>query len=350
MKKEILVIRFSAIGDVAMTIPVVNAVATANPDIHLTILTRQRMAPLFTWMPQNVSVVGIDLNRYKGIAGLERLYRYIKRHHFDAVADLHDVLRSKYLRTRFRMRGTRVAVIDKGRKEKHEILGHGLTHEPLKHTINRYQDVFTSLGLLCPIDNIQPINTDITATDCPAEAKAINTDTTNHNITIEYPAIGVAPFAAHQGKIYPLELMHQVVNILADAGNHIYLFGSPGDEAKRLDTWQRDGVTCVAGKMDGFTAELKLMSRLTLMISMDSSNMHMAAMMGTQTISIWGATHPCAGFTAWNQGPDTYIQTDLDCRPCSIYGNRPCSRGNYPCLSTISPQTIVDKARQYGAR
>lgn len=333
-----------------MTVPVVNAVATANPDTHFTILTRQRMAPLFTWMPRNVSVIGIDLNQYKGIAGLERLYRHLRGHHFNAVADLHDVLRSKYLRTRFRMSGARVAVIDKGRKEKREILGQGLTHQPLKHTINRYQDVFTSLGLQCPVDNIQPINTHIEPAAHPDNQADINTATTNHGITIEYPAIGIAPFAAHQGKIYPLDLMHQVVDILADAGNHIYLFGSPGEEAQQLGTWQRDGVVCVAGKMGGFTAELQFMSQLTLMISMDSSNMHMAAMVGTQTISIWGATHPCAGFTAWNQGPDTYIQADLDCRPCSIYGNRPCARTGYPCLNSISPQTIVDKARQYGAR
>ena len=144
--------------------------------------------------------------------------------------------------------------------------------------------------------------------------------------------------------------MRQVVNTLADSGNQILLFGSPGHEAQTLKTWERNNVTAVAGKLNNLTDELRLISKLTLMISMDSSNMHMAAMVGTQTISIWGATHPKAGFTAWNQSDDTILQIPMDCRPCSIYGKKPCTRGNYPCLTQITPQAIIDKARQYGAK
>lgn len=338
MTRRLLVIRFSALGDVAMTVPVLNAVATANPDLHITLLTRQRMAPLFSWMPGNVSVVGIDLNQYKGIMGLERLYRQLRTQQFDAVADLHDVLRSKYLRTRFRMNHAQVAVIDKGRSDKKALIGHGLTHPPLLHTTLRYQAVFTALGIECPL----PAPT-------AAPVASVSARRFSRRDAPTAPLIGIAPFAAHEGKIYPPHLMRQVVEALADAGNHIYLFGSAGKEAQMLDAWQREGVESVAGKLPSLRDELELMSRLTLMISMDSSNMHMAAMMGTQTISVWGATHPKAGFTAWQQADDTTIGLPLDCRPCSIYGNRPCHRGGYPCLNGISPQVIIDKARQYGA-
>ena len=353
---KLLVIRFSALGDVAMTVPVVQAVAKANPQLHITILTRHRTTSLFAWMPANVSVIGIDLNQYKGIAGLERLFRTIKTGNYDAVADLHDVLRSKYLRTRFRMTGAQVAVIDKGRKDKNAIIGHGLTHPALPHTTQRYQQVFTQLGL-----TIAPL-TPVTINQHHDETSAATPKTGQHPADVcaamfsladpspSTPLIGIAPFAAHQGKIYPTPLMRQVVNTLADSGNQILLFGSPGHEAQTLKTWERDNVTAVAGKLNSLTDELRLISKLTLMISMDSSNMHMAAMVGTQTISIWGATHPKAGFTAWNQSDDTILQIPMDCRPCSIYGKKPCTRGNYPCLTQITPQAIIDKARQYSAK
>ncbi|MBQ8676224.1 MAG: glycosyltransferase family 9 protein [Bacteroidaceae bacterium] len=376
MIRKLLVIRFSALGDVAMTVPVVRALAEANPDTHITILTRQRMQPLFEWMPANVAVEGIDLGNYSGVAGLERLYRRLHHKHYDAVADLHDVLRSKYLRTRFRMSGAKIAVIDKGRKDKKALIGHGLTHSPLTHTITRYQHVFTSLGMSCPMPTsatdaspaslsasshvgVAPSPASLSASSPVGIAPSpVGVSAARFGLAVppaspapstSAPLIGVAPFAAHKGKIYPLPLMHQVVDQLADAGNHVLLFGAKGKETETLKTWERRGVELVADKCHSLKEELELMSQLTLMISMDSSNMHMAAMMGTQTISIWGATHPSAGFTAWQQTHDSIIDLPMDCRPCSIYGNRPCTKGNYPCLAGIKPQTIIDKARQYGA-
>ncbi len=359
---RLLVIRFSALGDVAMTVPVVQAVAKANPQLNITILTRSRTAALFAWMPNNVTVAGIDLSQYKGITGLERLFHTLKDGHYDAVADLHDVLRSKYLRTRFRMEGAQVAVINKGRKDKKALIGHGLTHPTLTHNTQRYLQVFTQLGL--PIAPLTPITTTNTPTSAVpttnTSASAVPTTNTSASIVSAArfslaaaptsPLIGIAPFAAHKGKIYPTQLMQQVVNTLADSGNQILLFGSPGHEAQTLKTWERNNVTAVAGQLNSLADELQLMSKLNLMISMDSSNMHMAAIVGTQTISIWGATHPKAGFTAWDQDDDTILQIPMDCRPCSIYGNKPCTRGNYPCLTQITPQNIIDKARQYGAK
>jgi ADP-heptose:LPS heptosyltransferase len=85
------------------------------------------------------------------------------------------------------------------------------------------------------------------------------------------------------------------------------------------------------------------MSHLDVMLSMDSANMHMASLVATPVVSIWGATHPYAGFMGWGQDSANVIQVDLDCRPCSIYGQKPCLRGDYACLNMIKPETIVEK-------
>jgi ADP-heptose:LPS heptosyltransferase len=85
------------------------------------------------------------------------------------------------------------------------------------------------------------------------------------------------------------------------------------------------------------------MNQMDLMVSMDSANMHLASLVNTPVISIWGATHPYAGFYGFNQDESNAIQIDLPCRPCSIFGNKPCCRGDYACLRQITPEMIVKK-------
>jgi ADP-heptose:LPS heptosyltransferase len=88
--------------------------------------------------------------------------------------------------------------------------------------------------------------------------------------------------------------------------------------------------------------ELILMSHLNVMLSMDSANMHLASLTDTPVVSIWGATHPYAGFLGWNQPQENILQVDdLDCRPCSIYGQKPCLRGDYACMNQITPDQVV---------
>lgn len=333
---RLLIIRFSAMGDVAISVPVITFLALSNPELQITVLTQCRATPLFSWMPANVKVLGVDLHAdYHGIGGLGRLFDLLKPYHFDAVADIHDVLRTKYLRMRFRMQGTKVAVIDKTRSERKALLGHGIDHPALKPVTEKYADVFRSLGLSFT-DSYTPPRIPDTELSFP--------------FTVTSPAVGIAPFAAHSGKIYPLEMMRQVVDALADRDMQVFLFGAGEAERDILQSWERERVVSVVGKLGGLRNELILMSRLRLMISMDSSNMHMAAMMGTRTLSIWGATHPKAGFVAWNQPLDSIVQVaDMACRPCSIYGSKPCSKGDYPCLRGISPQVIIDKVLQYGS-
>ena len=91
---------------------------------------------------------------------------------------------------------------------------------------------------------------------------------------------------------------------------------------------------------------LVLMSHLDVMISMDSANMHFASLVNTPVVSIWGATHPYAGFMGWGQKPHNAVQIDLACRPCSIFGNKPCLRGDLACLRTISPEMVYERVKR----
>jgi len=98
----------------------------------------------------------------------------------------------------------------------------------------------------------------------------------------------------------------------------------------------------VDSQVETMRQELILMSHLDVMLSMDSANMHLASLTATPVVSVWGATHPYAGFMGWNQDSENVIQLPLECRPCSIYGQKPCLRGDYACLNNIAPNTIVE--------
>jgi len=104
---------------------------------------------------------------------------------------------------------------------------------------------------------------------------------------------------------------------------------------------------CQVGKIvSSLKEELILMSHLDVMLSMDSANMHLASLTATPVVSVWGATHPCAGFMGWRQPEENAIQATLDCRPCSIYGQKTCRRGDYACLNMIKPETIAERIDQ----
>ena len=125
----------------------------------------------------------------------------------------------------------------------------------------------------------------------------------------------------------------------------LYLFGGGKNETPVMNEWaaKYPQVINASALLDGLSQELTLMSHLNVMLSMDSGNMHLASLVHTPVVSIWGATHPYTGFMGWNQDVANAVQIDLPCRPCSIYGNKPCMRGDYACLNNVAPETIVEK-------
>lgn len=333
--KKLLVIRFSAMGDVAMTIPVISLLAQQHPNLRITMLTRKRFVPMFEWTPANVDVKGIDLEKYEGMGGLLRLFRELYKQGFDAVADLHDVLRTKFLRTCFRGAGMRVSVIDKGRKDKKRLLASPAQTVPLKPMYERYADTFRALGF----------SLDIESYHCDLSRESLLPVHTVLGRKKEGERwIGVAPFAAHDMKVYPLDKMREAVRMMAEKGWRVFLFGAGKTESAILSEWEGEGIISVCGRLGGLRDEMLLISQLDRMVSMDSANMHLAAMLGTPVLGIWGATHPKAGFNGWGLTDANVLQIDtLQCRPCSIYGNKPCRFGDHRCMLQIHPKDIVDR-------
>jgi len=334
--KHILVIRLSAMGDVAMTIPVLQQLLQQNPDVRVTVLTQTFLAPLFEPLERTTVYPVETKGKHKGLKGLYKLFRELKsQYSFDAIADLHNVLRSKIITFLFKTAGIKTATIDKGRKEKKQLTRKENKHLiQLKTSFQRYVDVFAALGLPVVLNTAQPVfaKQSLPVVAIPFFSKTKKT-------------ICIAPFAKHEEKTYPIEKMKLVLKELSGQNNlQLFLLGGGKNEVTILNEWEKEfpGVISLAGKFS-FREELAIISHMDMMISMDSANMHLASLFGVPVVSVWGATHSFAGFYGWGQPSDNAVQIDLCCRPCSVFGNKLCYRGDHACMEQLPEKKIIEK-------
>ena len=321
---RVLILRFSALGDVAILHPVLKQRAAKNPDVRFTLAAPKIAEPLFSEIP-NVDYLAIDKRK-----SLREIWYIVYSVKPDVVADMHGVLRTYALDSMFRLKGVEVHTIDKERTLRRRLLREkkkDLT--PLKPSWRRYDEVFDSIGLAGKTEPQGYVGT-------------LMTDDGLRRI-------GIAPFAQHEGKIWPLENIARLIALLAQhQENRIFLFGGNNEREtlNRLAAPYRSLVQVCAG-MGTLADEMKVMRSLNVLLSMDSANMHIASCLGVPVVSIWGATHPSAGFYGWCQRPEWAMQVDMSCRPCSMFGNRPCRFGDYRCLTTISPEMVAEKLSQF---
>ncbi len=347
--EKVLVMRFSALGDVAMVVPVVRAVLEVNPNMELLMLSNKEYAGLFEGI-NRLEFIGVDLKKkYAGFTGMIRLFNLLRKQYgFDAVADLHGVLRTHLLRFLFFVIKKRIAVIDKGRFEKHALTRkENKVFRPLVHTTERYQLVFKQLGFTVADHELSSEGIELDQPSLfsePTKAALTATPIAKDNVM----SIGFAPFAKHAIKMYDLDNFKEVIRHFDSPDYRLYFFGGSVAEKLLIGQWNREFSHAVAIP-DSYTLkdELDLMRSLHVMVSMDSANMHLASLSGVPVVSVWGPTHPYAGFYGINQDPLYAVQVNaLTCRPCSVYGGRACWRGDHACMQQIEPAAIVGKIQR----
>lgn len=334
--QHLLVIRLSAMGDVAMTVPVLLALTKKYPSVSITFLTKEFMAPIVMQVPGvNVKVAYVK-DRHKGLVGLWRLFRELRALRIDAVADLHHVMRSTILKLFFKLTGTTFQQMEKGRKDKRALTAWNEKDiAPLQTTHERYADVFRALGF--PLE--------LSASDVLPRQKRSAFKGLKLNPDTKW--VGVAPFAAFTGKTYPKDFMEKVLFQLSlQEDISVLLFGGAGAEREQLEEWAQQFQNCaqLAGRCT-FTEELSVISQLDLMVAMDSGNAHLAAMFAVPTITLWGVTHPYAGFYPYAQPLESALLSDREKYPfipTSVYGNK-VPRGYEKAMESIAPKDVVDK-------
>lgn len=337
--RHLVVLRFSAMGDVALTLPVIRSLLLTHPDLRITLVTRPRFTGIFRniHLPATASarleVMGADVDgKFKGLSGLWRLSRQLSKLAPDTVVDLHDHLRTRILRTFLWISGISILTFDKGRSEKRLATGSDRVNhrKPLKTTIERYGDAFHAAGY--------------TVAALPPPHILSGTNASPQILPKDFHWIGIAPFAAHATKQWAIENFGEVI---ASFRRHEHirfmLFGGKSD-AILLETLAAQHSNCVsiAGKYS-MDEELAIISSLKVMLTVDSSNMHLAGLCGIPVVSVWGGTHTITGFGPAPHPANEIVEVSLDelpCRPCSVYGKSKCPRGDWACLRRITPDQV----------
>jgi ADP-heptose:LPS heptosyltransferase len=339
--KKILVFRLSAMGDVALTVPVIRNVLEANSDLQITLVTRPFFAPFFFGIPRlKLYFPKLD-GKHKGLKGLWRLFQDLKKMGpFTEVVDLHGVLRTKTVSMFFRLSGTPVYSINKGRSEKKRLI-RTKKITVLTHSTQRYADAFVKAGIDATIGKAPYIDY---STEAFQNARSYLLGKIPEK---GYLKIGLSPFANTSPKIWGLENFKELISLINE--NHkvvFFLFGGGEKEIRQLQQLEKYGenIHLVAGKFT-LSEEIAMIRMLDLMIAMDSSNMHLASLSGIKTISVWGGTHPAFGFSAIGQPEEYHIQPPegvLPCRPCSVFGGKPCIYPTLKCMELIKASDLYN--------
>lgn len=323
-----------------MLLPVVRALLERYPHLEIILVSRPWAKELFAEFPQ-VRCVHVDLKGvHKGVRGMWRLARELHAlRPYSAIADMHAVLRSFILCFFLRLLtlGTRtpIAHLHKGRKEKRALTKpRHKEKRQLMHTVERYARVLERVKYPVKVSRSGGGTTPCALPERVTEA-----------LLSSPRAVGMAPFAQHVGKCYPLEQMGVVLHTLVERGYTPWLFGGGKTERAHMAQWKQQlpSIVVVPEWQLSLREEVAVMGHLPLMVTMDSANMHLAAWSGTRVLSLWGATHPYAGFLGWGLNRESVLQDEaLSCRPCSIFGNKPCVRGDYACW-LIAPEVVVER-------
>ncbi len=332
MSSHILIIRLSAFGDVAMTVPAISVLRDNHPRVKITILTTEFFSTLYNQIP-NINFLFFK-PKHKSIYGLFRLSRQINQIKPDHIIDLHDVLRTKILRIFLAFKFNRILVIDKGRKEKKSLIN-GSIFRRLKPMHQRYADIFSLKKMSI---NLQLFNI----------YSKINIDNKIHEFDLNKRLIGIAPFAGHNCKEYSLANILKLIELIGPS-YQILIFGAPGAEEKKIKkiSQEKTYIYTISSNYS-LSEQMAVISNLDVMISMDSANGHVASLFGVNVITIWGATHPFTGYSPFNQPHKNSIIPDskrFPKVPVTVYGSK-CPKDYENAINSIRPEIIFKRVKE----
>jgi lipopolysaccharide heptosyltransferase II len=323
---NILAVRFSSIGDVLLTTPLLRAIRRRHPAARLTVLTKEPYLPLLSHNPQVTRVIGLSGDRK-----LTDLAAELRSQRYTHLLDLHDSLRSRMLRvlvpgkwTTYRKhRLARTILIHTKRNVYHD----------RRQVAERYFSAARALDLApdgAPPELFWPADIERSVTDWLSRA----------GVPEHARIIALAPGAAHATKRWPLEHWRALIRGLGGPAGPLILVGGPEDAplATQLAGVAPGQVLTAAGQF-GLLQTAALLRRASVLVSGDTGVMHMATAVGTPVVALFGPTVQAFGFFPYTSRARV-LELALDCRPCTSKGGPQCPLGHHRCLQDLSPEAV----------
>ena len=321
--KKILLIRFNSIGDIVLTSPVVRFLSREGYELHYVLKK--------TYKELVVHNPGIHKCWFLE-DDLDSLIQELKEEEFDLVVDLHNTIRSKYLRRALK-RPSRV--LKKHRVKDWLMVNFGLFRQQKKHMSLRFMELVQDM-----INTKDPINTEFHFPDERQENSYLD-------VNESYVCIAVA--TAFYTKTIPVDILHDLIQKI---DRKIVLLGGPADQqiAESLVEMNAEKpVLNLVGKID-IIDSASILEDAAVLITGDTGLMHIAAALGTPTVSIFASTHPILGFTPFYGSREVehyIIQNDeLSCRPCTKQGRNSCPKSHFKCMNGLSVDEIYSKVER----
>jgi lipopolysaccharide heptosyltransferase II len=330
---NVLAVRFSSIGDVLLTTPLLRAIRRRHPTARLTVLTKLAYAPLLSHNPYVNRVIGVPSDRRVVGMGAE-----LRADRYTHLLDLHDSIRSRTLRAlvpgRWRTypkhRLARAVLIRTKRN----------WYRDARPVAERYFDAARDLDVVP--DGAPP--------DLFLSSEAVReaSDWLDRNgfARGERPLIALAPGAAHATKRWPLEHWHALVSRMVRNGFDLVLVGGSEDSpvAKALAANAGGRVVNAAGQF-GLQGTGALLQRARVLVSGDTGVMHMATAVETPVVALFGPTVKPFGYFPYTSLAQV-VELALPCRPCSSKGSARCPLGHHRCLGDMAPDVVLEAVRR----
>jgi len=323
---DILIVRFSAIGDILLITPLLRAIRARYPGARIAVLTKEQYVPLLSHNPHVSEVLAVAPD--EGILAIAERIRGV---HYTHLLDLHGNLRSHALQRlapgpwrsyakRWLERALLITI-------KRDIYG------PEVPVPERYFEAAAELAVHPdggPPDFFIGEEADQRAAEYLSSL----------GLGQDRPIVAIAPGAAHATKCWPAEYWVELVRRITPTGADVAILGGPGDVelAGRISGLAGANVASVAGAL-GLQETGAVIRRAEVLISGDTGIMHMATGVGTPVVALFGPTVRQFGFFPY-RSEGGVVELDLPCRPCSAHGSARCPLGHHRCMKQMLPDLV----------
>lgn len=317
---KILIIRFSSIGDIVLTSPVIRCLKMQLPDIELHYLTKKAYECVLAGNPH------IDKIHYLK-KSLSESITELKKEKFDHIIDLHHNLRTFWIKAKL---GISSSSFDKLNRQKWLLVNFKFKTLPPIHIVDRYLQTVEFLGVKNDSQGLDYF--------LLKHYEVQNLLPQSHQ---KY--ISVVIGAQHATKRLPTE---KLIQLCSKIQSPLVLLGGPEDKARGEEIAIKAGAHVINGcgqfKLD---ESAFLISMSEKVISHDTGLMHIAAAFNKPIISVWGNTVPEFGMYPYKTDESHIIEVKgLNCRPCSKIGFNSCPKGHFNCMNLIDQNNIINKA------
>ena len=324
---NVLVIRFSSLGDVIIATAVLEALKGRYPDSTITFLTKSIFEQVFSADDRVDRLVGID-----GHESPRNIIDRLGSTEYDAVIDLHRSIRS-----------IGITALLKSPLKLH-VRQHALGRRFMMLSRNRFRRRFDALGSY--LETISPLGID--GRVLPRIMQDTSAADEGERILSSYRQngggryIGIAPGARHATKRWNEQSFAALADELLVRGEVPVFLGDTDDRdmIERIDNLMTGKAWSLSGELS-LAGTIGLVSRLDAVVSNDSGPMHLAGALGIPFVAIFGPTHPDLGFSpGYPRG--VVMTTGEPCSPCSLHGAAPCRMSARRCMDGITPHMVRD--------